>query len=456
MWKKILILFIVFGFSLMIIVGLSLYSFQRFNAYIQYADAVDHNHNFLSKLYKLKNKLLETESNQRSFLEFQDSSYFYAYASQVDEIKKTFSILSKEIQDNPDQEKKLHKLNITIKSRIDYLRSGLMLGYPPTNYEEEKKIMQQCTAIMDEMESEEIAMLRKRYNTKEFYEDSTPRNFRTVFVFTMVVFVISFGLLLQQFISRINYQKKLEKKILELHQANEEWEQLSYVASHDLQEPLRKIRTFSDRLQSKFGEQLTDEGKIVIARIEAASARAQFLLQDIVNYNMIVFTHEDEETVDLQAIISNICIEKEIMLKEKNAIVECTELPRLKAYPTQVSLLFQCLIENSLKFAKPGEACRIQIKSAIVKKNNLPKGAQLPDNQYIKIEVSDNGIGFENQFVDKIFKMFQRLHPQESSYEGRGLGLAIAKRIMTNHDGVVIADGTPGKGATFILYFPVS
>jgi light-regulated signal transduction histidine kinase (bacteriophytochrome) len=271
----------------------------------------------------------------------------------------------------------------------------------------------------------------------------------------MSVFAISFGLLLQQYHDRLRYQQKLEKNIVELNQANEEWEQIAYAASHDLQEPLRKIRTFSDILQSRHLHQLDEDGQSIVKRMDVASARAQSLMLDIVNYNMIVYPREELAQVNLKEVRHNTMTSFEENIRKNGASIFADDLPTINAYPSQISMLFSCLIDNSLKFAKQNEPARITIASSVIQQKELPIHQNLSFTHYHKIIFEDNGIGFENQFADKIFKMFQRLHGQESGYEGRGIGLAIVKRIMTNHLGLVVAQGRPGKGAKFTLYFPV-
>lgn len=454
MRKKVLIISIFLVVSLFSLVSLSIYSFQKFNSYIRYASAVDHHHLLLSELTKLRIDLTAIENNQRSYLLFNDTTFYEAYSQYPDSIKNTFKSINNFIKGDTEQQKRLHQLNFLIKSRIEYLKSGIITGYPPTDFQKEKIVMQKCLMLIGEMEMAENKLLNDELLRKEFYENNTPQNFRMIFVLAMSIFAVSFGLLFQQYRKRLIYQEKLEMNILEINQANAEWEQISHVVSHDLQEPLRKIRTFSDMLQSRHFESLNKDGKLLAQRIDTATKRAQFLLQDIVNYNLIVNINEKLHAVNLNETLNNLRKELENNLKARQAVVHINSLPLIEAYPSQMTLLFRCLIENSLKFSKADEIVKISITANTISKKELPVNQKLSFTHYHKIIIEDNGIGFENQFAEKIFEMFQRLHTQDSDYEGRGIGLSMVRRIMTNHKGLVAARGRPAKGSVFTLYFP--
>lgn len=455
MWKKLLIVYLVFGLSVAILAALSLYAFQRFDAYREYGLAVDRNHYIINELNKLRIDLTEGENNQRAFILFKDSTFYDKYEDYVDEVRQTFQRIHTLLAKEPEQRKRLHALNISIKSQLDYLRSGMMVGYPTTDYKYERSYMDKSFSIIDKIENSERASLQNQLNIRHQYEATTPRTFSLIFIFTLIVFCVSFFFLVQQYRARIRYQEELEKNLVELNQANSEWEQIAYVASHDLQEPLRKIRTFVDLVNKKHRLQMDSDGQSLMQRIDAASARAQSLMSDIVNYNLVVYPREDKITVDLNDIVKDICHEMNEVLEQKSAAVEYQDLPMIVAYPTQMEMLFKSLIENSLKFSRPDIPVKIYISSSIVNSKQLPVSQQLSVHQFHKLVFADNGIGFENKFSDKIFRMFQRLHGQGSQYDGRGIGLAIVKRIMANHTGFIVARGRPDRGAKFTLYFPV-
>lgn len=456
MWKKLLTVSLIFAVSVILLTMLSLYSFQRFDAFVKYTEATEHHHFVLKELSHLRLDLQEMESNQRAFLLFQDSSYLSLYQLDGLRIKQTFSSLIQHMKDRPEQRRRIRSLNLLIQRRIDYLESGMVMGYPATDHTKGKHYMDRCMQLISDMEVAENVVLKDITASKEFYQTTTPQNFRFVFVLTMTVFAISFGLLIKQYRDRYGYQRKLEQNIVELNQANAEWEQIAHAASHDLQEPLRKIRTFSGILTTRHLDNLDDDGQSLVKRIDVASARAQSLMHDIVNYNLVVYPREDLSPVDLKQVFNTSLEGFGERIQKCNAEIFIDELPLVRAYPTQVELLFKCLCDNSLKFCKSDDTLKITLSASIINQKELPVDHHhLSFTHYHKINFEDNGIGFENQFSEKIFKMFQRLHSQDSNYDGRGIGLAIVKRIMTNHMGFVIARGRPGKGAKFTLYFPV-
>jgi signal transduction histidine kinase len=454
MWKKLLSIYLIFGLSLAILIALSLYAFQRFNSFIKYGDAVDRNHAVITELNELKVALTEAENNQRAFMLFNDSSFYYKYEDYFENLRTTFRNVHLLLGEDSAQHRRLRDLNITIKSQMDYLRSGMIVGYPITDYRYEKGYMERSLVLIAEMERAEKSALENQINTRKFYEDRTPQNFRVVFVFTLGIFCVSFVLLVQQYRHRVKYQERLERNIIELNQVNSEWEQIAYVASHDLQEPLRKIRTFSDLLQNKHLHELTGEGQLLVEKIHASSARAQSLMTDIVNYTVIASAQEHLQKTDLNEVVRLVTQDLQAQLGSKKSSIETGDLPVVDGYPSQLSMLFRCLMENSIKFSKPDEPLKIDINAAIVKKRQLPVDVNVSTEEYHKIIFQDNGIGFDNQYTDKMFKMFQRLHPSDS-FEGRGIGLAIVKRIVSNHLGSIIARGRPGKGAKFTLYLPL-
>jgi light-regulated signal transduction histidine kinase (bacteriophytochrome) len=237
---------------------------------------------------------------------------------------------------------------------------------------------------------------------------------------------------------------ELEKYNRQLVTLNKELRDFAFVASHDLQEPLRKIRTFGEMLVSKGGVSLDEGSRDYLRRIQTAAARMQSLLNSLLAYSHLTTSAEALKWTDLgksvEAALSNL----EIMVKEKNAQVEVGELPTVMADQVQMIQLFQNLIGNALKFSREGEAPRVKIYALAVRDSN---GAY-------EICVEDNGIGFDEKYLDKVFLPFQRLHGRGSDYEGVGMGLAICKKIVERHGGKITARSELGKGSTFMVRFP--
>ena len=253
---------------------------------------------------------------------------------------------------------------------------------------------------------------------------------------------------------RKKYQVELEKKLQELNRSNSELKQFAYIASHDLQEPLRKIRTFSDKLVYKHRHAIDSESGAVISRIEASAKRMQELIQDMINFTTLINKEERMESVDLNDIVSNVLKDFIEVTQSRHAIISWDKLPVIRGSEQQLMLLFRSLFDNALKFAKPGESPVIKITYRFIDSSG-DDDLGVRGKPYHKVIMEDKGIGFSNEFAEKIFMIFQRLHTQQSGYRGKGIGLAIAQRIMTNHNGLIMARGMVNDGATFIMYLPV-
>lgn len=247
----------------------------------------------------------------------------------------------------------------------------------------------------------------------------------------------------------------LQQKNRELERINQELSSFAYISSHDLQEPLRKIQTFADRIVETEFENLTAKGKDYFRRIQAGAARMQKLIRDILAYSRTTTTEKIFEEKDLNDLLAQSKIELEVRISEKNAVIESDKLPTISVIPFQIQQLFNNLLNNALKFSKEEVRPHVRLTSKIVTGKNVPHPEAVPDKKYCHLRFFDNGIGFESEYNTKIFEVFQRLHPR-SEYAGTGIGLAICKKIVENHNGFIFAEGKLGEGATFHIYLPVS
>lgn len=246
----------------------------------------------------------------------------------------------------------------------------------------------------------------------------------------------------------------LQERNKELGKMNKELESFTYVSSHDLQEPLRKIQTFTTRILEKEYAVLSDKGKDYFNRIQSAAGRMQQLIEDLLAFSKINLDERKFESTDLNLIVQEVKNELKEAIEEKHATIETTQLGEANIIVFQFRQLMYNLVSNSLKFSKPGTPPHIVIASRNIIWNkandiNLPSG-----KEYCHITFTDNGIGFEPHFSEQIFEVFQKLHDQEE-YSGTGIGLAIVKKIVENHNGAITATSEPGKGVTFDIYIPV-
>lgn len=246
-------------------------------------------------------------------------------------------------------------------------------------------------------------------------------------------------------------QQSLEGKINELNRSNSDLEQFAYIASHDLQEPLRKIRAFGERLNIRYRDHLQDEGVDYLNRMNSASERMQLLINDLLTFSRISKIEEQLKPVSLSESIRQVAHDLEFSFEKQKATINIDCPDHVRVAPSLLRHLFQNLFSNSLKFARKDELLVINVRSVIAEGSSHI--ALDGNKKYCKIEVSDNGIGFENQFAEKIFILFHRLHSRQE-YDGTGIGLAICKKIVENHNGIIEAEGRENKGSVFRIFFP--
>lgn len=236
------------------------------------------------------------------------------------------------------------------------------------------------------------------------------------------------------------YAKKLEV-------SNQELQDFASVAAHDLQEPLRKVHSFAERLSVKSKDALTPESMDYLERIQTSAQRMQTLINDLLAYSRVTTRAQPFLNVDLNQVLAQVVSDLEVRIQQSNAKVEWSELPTLKMEPTQAHQLFQNLVSNALKFRKEGEAPHVRISARVVDDAFEPGGGSY------EILVEDNGIGFDEKYLNRIFTIFQRLHGRHE-YEGTGIGLSICRKIVDRHGGSITARSRPGEGATFVVTLP--
>lgn len=249
----------------------------------------------------------------------------------------------------------------------------------------------------------------------------------------------------------LELNKKLLENIDELEEKNKELDCFAYMASHDLQEPLRKIRIFSDRVSSKYSHELDSESKVYIEKIQSACARMQSLISDIFTLSKISSSKEALELCNMNQLLEEVIVEMDIPINESNAKIIIDELPALQINKSLIKRLFQNLITNSIKYAQKDLPPAIRISSKV---ETIQLGYKTAPSKFCRIYFQDNGIGFEQQYAEQIFTMFKRLHAN-NEYEGTGIGLAICKKIVEEHQGFISAKSEVGVGTTFTISLPV-
>ncbi|HEX4924453.1 MAG TPA: ATP-binding protein [Bdellovibrionales bacterium] len=234
-----------------------------------------------------------------------------------------------------------------------------------------------------------------------------------------------------------------------LEVSNRELQDFASVAAHDLQEPLRKIQSFSDRLRSKAHAKLAADESEYLDRIQNSANRMQVLINDLLTYSRVTTRAQPFKRVDLNETMANVVSDLVVRIEQTGGKVEFKDLPAVDADPTQMHQLFQNLINNGLKFHKPGVPPVVRVTAERLTQSPFGRGRPA-----VLISIEDNGIGFEEKYLDRIFTIFQRLHGRHE-YEGTGIGLAVCRKIVDRHGGLLTARSTPGKGSSFLVTLPM-
>jgi len=237
-------------------------------------------------------------------------------------------------------------------------------------------------------------------------------------------------------------EETIAKRTAELTRSNEELEQFAYIASHDLQAPLRKILAFGSRLAEKYQDVLDARGQEYLTRMQEAAQRGQRMISDLLELSRVTTGGKPFQRTDLNQVLQDVLSDLEVHMEQEGGQVEVGNLPVIDADPTQMHQLFQNLVGNALKFHKPEIPPSVKVT------------ANADDSDQVQIRVADNGIGFDEEFKERIFQPFQRLHGQ-SKYEGSGIGLSICRKIVERHGGAIRTESQPGQGASFIITLPI-
>jgi signal transduction histidine kinase len=267
-------------------------------------------------------------------------------------------------------------------------------------------------------------------------------------------------------------EEKVKERTLELvksnqrlEESNNELQQFAFIASHDLQEPLRKIQTFSGLALDRFNEETRNEkvgkeekagkeGKVkpYLGKILESATRLRNLVSDLLQYSKI-YTDDEFAKIDLNVMIDEILSDLELQIETKHCVFEIGRLPQVEAIHFQLRQVFQNLLSNSIKFSRETAGCKITITGERIMEKSFDS-LPAPTGPFCRIRVCDNGIGFSNEFRARIFEIFQRLRNKDS-YEGTGIGLAIVKKVIERHDGIIDAEGKENEGAKFTIILPV-
>ncbi|MCE7040043.1 sensor histidine kinase [Dyadobacter sp. CY312] len=450
------------GTSLLLIIGLS-YSYHTINKQLLYfSEKVSHTQRVITALKETSSGLYEITFLTNSFLFLRDTTYINKSLAAIASFPEITYKLDTLVSDNAVQKRRIRMLHRNLE--VFYTQSAVLLKpdvialNPISFYASYTSLGNETTSIrklISEMTDTETMLLQSRIQSKEIYSKQIFRYNWLILLVTVVFLSTAFVLLDRELVRNKMYRVDLENKIENLNRSNAELEQFAYVASHDMKEPLRKIRSFADRTLIKYGKDLPDDVNQMMIKIDNSSQRMQLLITDLLSFSRTVNTGTTPKSISLNIPFAEARANLSEIISESNAIIHCEPLPTVEVYPSQMVQLFQNLLANSIKYHKENQSPVIHIRYKLVSGEVIPNVQPAHrDIRFHKIEVIDNGIGFDKKFAEKIFVIFQRLHDR-SKFEGTGIGLAICKRVVSNHNGYIFAESMEGKGASLHVYLPL-
>lgn len=445
--------------------GISYFTFVNINNLVKNEKQIAHTSDVMLKLESIISAVKDAETSQRGYLLTRRNEFLEPYYGSYDKANNFFDEVKRMTADNVSQQMRLDTLKKIIDLRFKMLGDRIKLLDKEQNSPEEVTLllegsrqMEKIRDIILRMENHEKELLRFRNVNAEESSYNTYIIATLFTVLTMALLIASYFFILKEIKRRTGLEVELSENVTNLKRSNENLEQFAYVASHDLQEPLRKIRAFGDLLTSEYSASLPDAAKDYMNRMNNAAIRMQVLINDLLNFSRASRNVGEFESIALSGVIKEAISDVDVSVSEAGAHIytNIDDTIRISGNRTQLHQLFLNLLSNAIKFRKPDEKPVININGSFWEKYENYEGFH-PRNgtDYYKIEVQDNGIGFDTKYIDRIFVIFQRLHAR-AEYKGTGIGLALCRKIVENHKGHITAESTPGEGSNFIIILPLN
>jgi signal transduction histidine kinase len=429
-------------------------------------------------LQQLHVQVLRVESGQRGFLLTEDPMYLQQHQQSINEIDQLVARFAGIESSDESQQALMRELLHTVELKLAEIQK-VISQVKDTEVSQALKVLEsdkglqlyrQVHQTIQQLKDNEQAISDTQIAELEKVTQESERNLIISFSITMI---LVFGVFLLVRINlRTQHERQQEIELQneklqaavdertnelslyseELTRSNRELEDFAFVASHDLQEPLRKIMAFGDRLESQ-SDSLNEKQLDYLQRMRGAAARMSKLISDLLEFSRVNTKGREFQELDLNVVVADSLDDLNVLIEESNVTLSIPELPTVCADAPQMQQLFFNLIANAIKFSQHNEAPRVELR---VSKISQPESIEIEGlSNWYCFEIVDNGIGFEQEHAEKIFAPFQRLHSR-SEYKGTGIGLAICRRIVERHNGIITASGESGKGATFSIMLPAN
>lgn len=462
---------------LCIIVGNAFLAVNTIQGLTRTQQSLDNTNMLSTAIEQMHLSVVQAESGQRGYLLTQDDDYLAPYYDAVAQIESQTDYVRSLNSEIEGQAERIATLILLVESKIAELKSTVQLAL---NDKEERAMLilnshkgrdlyREIRVLVNDIQDRELLFKVSHFSKLAQIKNEA----KITFAITAITSALLIGGMF--LLARLNLKnaavyraepemqnETLASKVTErtqeltlysdeLSRSNRELEEFAFVASHDLQEPLRKIQAFSDRLESMFKDELGEKGTDYIARMKNAAQRMSNLINDLLEFSRVTTRGIDFTDTNLNSILNDILSDLEIAINESNAQVITVDMPIIQADPSQMHQLFLNLISNAVKFRAPNVNPVIDISFERISEFSEDHNSKV---SWHVITVKDNGIGFSAEYADKIFVPFQRLHGR-SQYKGTGIGLSVCRRIVERHGGTITAISTPNEGATFIIKLPV-
>ena len=440
--------------------------------YIQVKDlieansTVNHTNEVKLRLAEVLSYSKDAETIQRGYLLTKDSLFLLPYADAFERTNRSLKRLDNLINDNPQQEENVKKLDSLIRIRFASFSNAIDSFYKQGSEISRKQILLKEKSLLDsirrqtnKMENIETRHIDKIATIQRKHAFLAPLATVMLIFLSLTVLLAAYyriTLDLKRSESYIEQMKNLNRELLEknrqLEIINEELDSFNYISSHDLQEPVRKIRTFISMIEETDYDKLSEKNKYNFGRMQVSAMRIQELLHDLLTYSQLNKNMGDFTDVDLNKVLETAKEQLAGNISETHATISYGPLPTIKGNCFQLEQLFEQLLSNSLKYKQVNIDPDIKIEHTIMPGENIAGNGVLTANNYYKISFIDNGIGFDQEHEHKVFELFSQLHSKE--YPGTGIGLTICKRIVQNHNGVIKVKSKINQGTVFDIYLP--